>query len=181
MFNTVDYNKLDTLHGMVNLEKELAMVEKRFPSQHIVLLIDPLYKIFSGHICDEFDARRLFDNLDKIKAQHDLSIVMVHHSRQSLVSSDGKPVDMGADEAKGTSTLKDWCDTMVRVKLLNPQPKPGDETRIAVVLSRHAEATIPIFDIRWSRATLHPTIINTITSEQFEAMEEEDISIRHLL
>jgi len=172
LFKTANYLKLDSGYGANALDKDLQQIENRFPGQQIVLILDPLYKLLSGHITDEYDARKLLDNLDVAKEQHNLTIIIIHHSRLTRVDSSGNIVNLGAEEMMGSSYLNNWCDTAIEVKLLNPHTG-ANRVRISFELARHAESILPPFELEWSRATLHPKI-----TKQYEAeIDTEDISI----
>lgn len=176
LFKTANYLKLDSGYGAASLDKDLQQIERRFPDQHIVLILDPLYKLLSGHITDEYDARKLLDNLDEAREHHDLTIIIIHHSRLTRVDSSGNIIDLGAEEMMGSSYLNNWCDTAVGVKLLNPHTG-GNRVKISFELARHAESILPAFELEWSRANLHPKVIKRYETESDEATIE-DISIR---
>lgn len=171
---TIPYIKIDSSYGLSALDKEIALAHDRFPGIHIVLILDPLYKMLSGHITDEYDIRKLLDNLDNEKEKQDMTIVIIHHTRLTRVDSSGNIIDLGPEEAMGSSYLNNWVDTMVKVKLLNPYTG-GNRVHMSFELTRHAETVLPGFTVEWSRATLQPRIIARDTIEEVEA---EDISIR---
>lgn len=171
---TIPYIKLDSGYGIGALDKEIALARDRFPEAHIVLILDPLYKMLSGHITEEYDVRKLLDNLDDIKEKRDLTIVLIHHSRLTRVDASGNVIDLGPEEAMGSSYINNWVDTMVKVHLLNPH-SGGNRVYMSFELTRHAETILPGFTVEWSRATLQPRIIARDTIEE---VEMEDISIR---
>ena len=171
---TIPYIKLDSGYGIGALDKQIALSRNRFSDAHIVLILDPLYKMLSGHITDEYDIRKLLDNLDDIKEKRDLTIVLIHHTRLTRVDSSGNVIDLGPEEAMGSSYLNNWVDTMVKVKLTNPYTG-GNRVHMTFELTRHAETILPGFTVEWSRATLQPRIIARDTIEE---VEMEDISIR---
>ena len=175
LFKTVDYVKLDSTYGAASLEKDIKEIESRFPDYHIVIIIDPLYKVVAGRIADEYDMRKFFDNVDHIKNEHDLSEIIIHHSRLTQMTSDGKAIDMGAEDVLGSSMLNNWCDTMIKIKLLNPPPKAADTISLTVALSRHAESILPSFKLKWSRLTMQPEILDRSIAS------EDDMSVRDLL
>ena len=55
LFKTATYAKLDTGYGIGALDRDIQVIKSRFPDQHLVLILDPLYLLMSGHIVDEYD------------------------------------------------------------------------------------------------------------------------------
>jgi len=144
LFESEHYTKLDTSFGMAMLDKELEEVRRRFPDLPLVLILDPLYKLMSGHITDEYDVRRILDNLDELRKKHSMSIIIIHHSRLTRLDASGNIIDLGPEEAMGSSYLNNWTDTMIQVKLLNPHTG-ADKTEMSFVLVRHGESVLPSF------------------------------------
>ena len=177
LLETANYLKLDSGYGAAALDKSLQQIENRFPGQHIVLILDPLYKLLSGHITDEYDVRKLLDNLDAAKERHNLTIIIIHHSRLTRVDSSGSIIDLGAEEMMGSSYLNNWCDTAVQVKLLDPHTGKK-KVRVSFELVRHAETILPSFELEWSRANLHPKVTKRYEVEADAIIDTEDISIR---
>jgi len=150
--------KLDTSWGAAYLNKDVAEVKSRCPNQHLVLILDPLYKFLAGHISDEYDVKRFQDNLDEIKLKQNISIIIIHHSHKTRIDASGNIVDLGPEEAMGSSYFNNWCDTMMRARLLNPYTG-SNIVEVTFELTRNAESVLPFFQVRWDRATLQPTVI----------------------
>ena len=160
-FNTpVDRIKLDTTWGVQSLQKDIETVMNRCPDLHLVLILDPLYKLLAGHISDEYDVKKFQDNMDELKNKLHFSLVLIHHSRLTKTDSSGNVVDLGAEEAMGSSYWNNWCDTMIRTKLLNPFATK-DKVEINFFLTRNATTVVPDLEIQWSRLDLHPTVTST--------------------
>lgn len=166
--------KLDTTWGIASLNKDIEEVKSRSPNQRIVLIIDPMYKLMAGHISDEYDVKKVQDNLDELKDKHGLSIIIAHHSRLLRTDASGKVVDLGAEEVMGSSYWNNWCDTMIRVKLLNPYGG-SDTVEVSFELVRNAEAFLPKFQVKWNRSNLQPTVISQ------SKVDTDDLSVRDLL
>ena len=153
--------KLDTPWGTASLARDIEEVKSRAPNQHLVLILDPLYKLLAGRISDEYDVKKLQDNLDDLKSRYNFSIIIIHHSRLSRVDSSGVIIDLGSEEVMGSSYWNNWCDTMIRVKLLNPYTG-ADKVELSFVLARNTETILPKLHIQWSRVDLQPRVLKRI-------------------
>lgn len=165
--------KLDTSWGIASLNRDIAEVKSRCPDYHVVLILDPLYKLFAGHISDEYDVKKFQDNLDESKEKYSMSIIIIHHSRLVRTDTSGNIIDLGAEEAMGSSYWNNWIDTMVRVKLLNPYTG-ADRVEVSFELARNAQAELPSFQVHWPRANLQPMVTKRSQAEY------EELSIRNL-
>jgi RecA-family ATPase len=130
-----------------------------------LLIIDPLYKVLSGNVSDWDEMSKLCDNLDNICRTLNCSIWLVHHRRKSQLQ-DGHVVDLGTDELIGSSQLKDWMDTCLRLDWYN---KSADLLKLTFSKCRN------------SRTRLHPTIVRFNRQDlTFSAVEDIDISADQL-
>lgn len=163
LFKTqIERMKLDTGYGMTALEADIIEAKKRLPNHYLVLILDPLYKLMAGDLSDGHDVTKLQDNLDELKSKHRIAIIIIHHSRLTRVDSQGNIVDLGPEEALGSSFINNWCDTMIRVRVLDPPPKgAGLNVRVTFDLHRLAHTLLPTFEVRWDRATLVPRVTKT--------------------
>jgi len=159
-FRTDNYIKLDTPAGVKSLEQNLDLISRRYPHNTIVLILDPVYKLITGHIEDSYDVQRLLDHLDLMMGQFNLAIILVHHARKSRISNDGSIVDLGAEESTGSRYLANWCDTMIQLRLVNPRESQV-EVMLNFVHTRNAEEDLPNIKVKWERSTLLPTILST--------------------
>lgn len=176
MFENAVRLKLDTSYGANALEKDIASIHNSYPDQHIVLILDNIYKCMSGHISDPKDTERLLDNIDELKDRHKITAILIHHTRLSHFDSDGKIIDAGAEDAMGSSYFNNWCDTMLRLKLLDPPPfGAGTTVKADFLLARNADKYLSGFKIRWSRTTLHPHLVSV---DPVPIEDADDISIR---
>lgn len=173
-FKTVQERvKLDTSWGIASFNKDVEEVKSRCPNQPLVVILDPLYKLLAGHISDEYDVKKLQDNIDESKAKYGYSIIIIHHSRLTRVDSSGAIIDLGAEESMGSSYFNNWCDTMIRVKLLDPFTEKRN-VEVSFELVRNAQTLLPNFRLQWSRTDLQPTVTKRIQ------MEFAEPSIREL-
>lgn len=157
-FKTASRLKIDTSFGLSSLSKDVEEVKARFPAyNNLVLILDPLYLLMAGHISDEYDAKKFLENVNDVKEKYGLAVILIHHTRLTRLNNAGEVVDLGPEEMMGSSYLNNWCDTAVKVRLLNPYTG-SDLVKLTFELTRNAEDLLPSFEIQWSRATLLPTI-----------------------
>jgi RecA-family ATPase len=176
LFETNNYCKLDTTYGKDVLNSCLLQCKSRFPNWHITIILDPVYLLMSGKVSEEYDVRRMLDNLNELRNRHDLSIILIHHSHKTRVTTEGEVIDTGSDEIFGSGYFNFWCDTEVRLKRMNPF---GLDNRIehSFTLTRNAEQVLMPFEVEWSRATLQPTLVFT---KPPATQSEDDITSRGL-
>jgi len=141
-FASEHYVKLDRGFGYAELEKELSRTQAQ------ILMIDPLYKLVSGRITDEYDMRQFMDRMDNLIDKYKLSLIMVHHDRKHIIS-DGVAMDYGAEDMFGTSIFIDWCDTSIRTTKVR-----DDEVILSFEKVRHAEQELKPFTIHIDRSNL---------------------------
>jgi RecA-family ATPase len=172
---TETYIKLDSTYGKDSLNADIVKIEKRFPERHIVVILDPLYLLMSGHVNDEYDVKRLLDHLNELRSRHNISFILIHHTHKVRMTTEGEVIDTGSDEMMGSSYLNNWCDTQMRLERLNPT---GLDNKISITfpLHRNAEDVLPRIKVEWDRKTLQPSIIESLQPE----ISEEDVSTRGL-
>lgn len=168
-FKTDYYLKLDSSYGLTALEKELEVIRNRHPDLHLVLILDPLYKILSGHVSDAYDMGKLVDNLDSLRGKLGCSIIIIHHEGKAIITPDGK-YDRGSEAMLGSSILNNWCDTAIGLELLNPYTG-GDRIQMRFDLVRHAEALLPRMEIQWHRSNLQPEVVKRQYAEEVSVDE----------
>lgn len=79
-----------------------------------VIVIDPLYHFLTGSESSGEDTGHFLRLLSYLQTVTGAAIVIIHHSRKSL-TFDGKVMDAGFGEAKGSTNLVQWPDTVVRL------------------------------------------------------------------
>lgn len=153
--------KLDTIHGLANLSTEIGDIKNEMEADHLVVILDPLYQLLSGDISNTRDMERLESHIDEIKDKFHCSFIIIHHTRKTHFSSDGEAIDAGSQEATGSSYLINWCDTAIKLNILNPLYKGGssDLVRARFTETRNAERALGGFTIQWNRFTLQPEIV----------------------
>lgn len=172
-FKTEYYLKLDSGYGINLLNRELSVIKEKHPDLHLVLVIDPLYKVISGHISDPSDMGRLCDSFDSLRDKLKCSLIIIHHEGKAIITPEGK-YDREAEAMLGSSILNNWCDTAIGITLLNPHAG-GDRVKLKFELVRLAETLLPQLEVQWHRGNLWPELV----SKRFaEDISEEDISIR---
>jgi len=103
--------RLDTLEGA----KRAAEVFTEAKPE--VIILDPLYKLMRGEETDQRAGKAVADFLDAVVSGLGCSIMLVHHSRKRIVTSDGRVVNQGKAEARGHTTItQDWPDTEVQMR-----------------------------------------------------------------
>jgi archaellum biogenesis ATPase FlaH len=132
MLSAIDYGLNNQRLFIVNQKglkldrpRDVAKVDetiKRYGAN--VLILDPLYKFHGGDENRVNDMTRLFDGLDRLITQHNISIVLVHHF--------GKPVEgrEGSTAFRGSSAITDYADSYLMLRR-----KSGDESRNYMKLS----------------------------------------------
>lgn len=174
-YKTAPYSKIDTSYGKMSLEKDIQIVQSRSPDSHVVLILDPIYLLITGHISDDYDIKKLLDSLNEMKAKHGITVILIHHTHKTRVDSSGEVIDLGSEEIMGSSYFNNWADTMVRVKLLNPY-SGSNRVRMTFELARNNETgRLPSMELLWNRSNLRPAII-----KREEPSFTDEISIRGL-
>ena len=141
------YIKLDKGFGYTELEKEIIRLHPG------VVIIDPIYKVVSGRITDEYDMRQFTDRMDILIDKYHFSLILIHHDRKSQVY-EGQAVNMGSQDMFGTSIFLDWCDTAIKI-----EPQATDaEVRMVPDVVRHAEEELKPFMVAVDRKTLRFSI-----------------------
>lgn len=130
---------------------QLAAATKKYSIE--LLIIDPLYKVLSGDVSSWLDMNKLLDNLDALCWQFGCTIWLVHHRRKHLIR-DGEIVDYGSDELIGSSALKDWADTIVRVERLT-----GDDIQLLFPKVRNAKDIIQPVHLRFNRKDISFSVV----------------------
>ncbi len=75
-----------------------------------VLIVDPLDKIMGGSASNEEDSIKARDTFDRLIADYGIAFILIHNSRQGMVS-DGRKTNFGLDEARGSTILtQNWPD-----------------------------------------------------------------------
>jgi RecA-family ATPase len=152
-FITEHYLKLDRDWGFQALDRAVAMV------QPDIVVIDPLYKVLTGHISDPRDMMGLLDNFDRLIAKYNVALIIVTHTRKPGTDEEGHVIDRGAEEMMGSSFLPNWCDTAVGVRRVSEH---SDDIEVSFPLTRNSEEELkPMLihinrnNLKFERISLH--------------------------
>ena len=117
--------KLDTHNGITKLTHRLEEIRPD------VLVIDPVYKV----VTDTNNVTVFIDQIDELKEQFGLSILMVHHPRKRSNDPKKGEKEFGdADDMLGSSIFLDWADSVIRV-----ERESHTEIKVSFDVARHAE------------------------------------------
>ena len=166
---------LDTTFGLQQLTRDIEEVKRRAtgPSLPLVVILDPLYLYLAGHISDEYEVKKFQQNVNTLRRKHNITFIIIHHSRLRRVDSSGQVVDLGAEEIMGSSYWNNWLDTIVRVQLANPFTG-SDTVRISFGKARNSQVFLPGFTVKWHRENLVPEIIER------DIVPEDEPTVRDL-
>lgn len=135
-----------------------------------LVAVDPVYKVVRNAL-DWVEVSQFMDNLDSIIRLYHCSIWLVHHRRKVQIA-DGKPIDLGTDEAIGLSLLKDWVDTMLRIL---PVPSEPDNFILQFLKTRYAKVNIQPMKIHFNRKDLSFELASfEIAADELKDIEDYD-------
>lgn len=171
---TEQFIHIDESIGWESLLRNIRLCIAELPPVPLVVILDPLYKIFGRNINEEVDVKPLIDKVDIIIEELGVSFIIIHHTRKSKTDESGVPIAMGGQDATGARTWVRWADTVLRI-----DPKHNDRTmtRVTTTFTKHrnAEDVLPVIKLKWNRDTLHPQILQRIMPK-YE--DEEEIELR---
>lgn len=113
-----------------------------------VVILDPVYRMFSGDITDNFAIQQMLDKLDNLAAACDLSYILIGHTRKPAILQDESTRDWG-QELIGGSYIMDWVDTAVAVELLSDSTIKLHYSKV-----RHAETMLNPQIVKFDRDSL---------------------------
>jgi len=175
---TEQFIHIDESSGWESLRRNILNCIEELATLPLVVILDPLYKMFNRNLSEETDVKPMLDKIDLImedasKSIPGVSFIIIHHTRKAITDS-GKPISMGSQDATGSRALVRWADTVLRI---DPDPYDPTLTKVKATFTKHRNATepLPTLIIRWDRSTLHPQILSRITPKYDE---EEEIELR---
>ena len=183
---TEQFIHIDESSGWESLRQDIENCIVYLPTAPLVVILDPLFKIFNHDLNKEIDVKPMLDKIDLIMedAKHTpgISFIIIHHTRKATTDERGLPVTMGSQDATGSRALVRWCDTVLRV---DPDPKDRTLAKVQVTFTKHrnADDVLPTIALRWDRKTLHPQILyRTMPKEDGgdELMERGDLGLVQL-
>ena len=144
---TQHWLKLDTTQGFNLLDYYLG---KHQPD---LLIVDPLYKVISGNLLNAIDVQHVIDALDKLIGKHNLSVVLISHTRKGMMDMG----EWGSDDLIGSIFFSAWADTILKV-----ERRGGERLTIKFDVVRHAEKEIEAKEVLFNRDTLELTVVETV-------------------
>ena len=172
---TEQFIHIDESSGWESLRRNIQLCISELPQLPLVVILDPLYKMFNRNLSEETDVKPMLDKIDLVmedasKSIPGVSFIIVHHTRKAITDS-GKPISMGSQDATGSRALVRWADTVLRI---DPDPSDPTLTKVRATFTKHrnAEDILPVLILRWNRDTLHPQILSRILP-RYEEDEEE--------
>ncbi len=176
---TEQFIHIDESSGWESLRRNIITCIQELPELPLVVILDPLYKMFNRNLSEETDVKPMLDKIDLImedasKSIPGVSFIIIHHTRKAITEG-GKPISMGSQDATGSRALVRWADTVLRI---DPDPRDPTLTTVKATFTKHrnAEDVLPILVLRWNRGTLHPQILSRMIPRQEE--DEEEIEQR---
>lgn len=159
---TEQYIHIDESIGWESLLKNIRLMVLTYPQAPLVVILDPLYKMFNRDINEETDVKPLLDKVDLIMEEIKevgVSFIIVHHTRKSKTDETGAPISLGSQDATGSRAWLRWADTVLRI---DPDVTDKTNTRVIATFTKHrnAENILPVIRMRWDRETLHPQILD---------------------
>ncbi|KKN53796.1 hypothetical protein LCGC14_0598890 [marine sediment metagenome] len=136
--------KLDKAWGAALLKQWIAETQAQ------VVIIDPIFKIMSGRLTDEYDVRQFTDRVDEIIEELRVSFVLIHHEGKDWII-EGERYDRGADAAFGSAVFGWWCDSSIELRTISEGSNIVD---ISFPLLRLAEDSIKPIRVEINRSNL---------------------------
>jgi len=141
---TTQQLKLDKGWGIALLEQWIAEVKPQ------VIIVDPIFKVVSGRLTDEYDVRQFTDRMDEIIEKHKVSLILIHHEGKDIIV-EGERFDRGADASFGSAVFGWWCDTAIELRTISPG---SNIVTISFPLLRLAEDEIKPIVVEVNRSNL---------------------------
>ena len=168
--------KADTSYGLAHVISQVEWVRERYPDMPVTLIFDPLYKVASGHLSDQYDATKLVDNLDVLRHKHKVTIIVLHHNHKTRRTSDGEVINEGQDAVSGSGFLQAWPDTIMRMWRTNVKGSSDWVNTLVWEKYRFAKYKPKNIQIRWDVEAVQPTIYTgpEFTTDQLSVHLEDD-------
>ena len=143
-FITTQSLKLDKGWGVSILEQWISDMHPQ------VIIIDPIYKVVSGRLTDEYDVRQFTDRIDLLAEKYRCSFVLIHHEGKDMVV-EGERYDRGPDAAFGSAVFGWWVDSSIELRAVAEGSNIVD---VSFPLLRISEDEIKPFTIEINRSNL---------------------------
>ena len=182
VYRTSQFLHIDESSGFESLKKNIILTQTEMPDLPLVLILDPLYKMFNRDLSSGEDISALINKFDVAMEELNFTTVIVAHSRKTQMDEEGNPQNLGSQDISGSRHLANWVDTIIRI-----DAGKGDETntRFDFTFTKHrtAHIVIPRITVKWDTHTLHPIIINRKLPVDYKVDEGEirdDYDFSHL-
>lgn len=181
-----DFLHLDEQAGINGLRRKLDEIIMAYPNLPILVIIDPMYKIFHHDLTVAREVNYFVENIDLIIHDYNrekngvwrhVAFVIIHHTRKAGVDADGNRTSQGSEDTFGAKQLVDWWPNIsIKTNL-----DPTDETKTSCDLTfpkhgRNAQQRLPkLIRVRWDGGyggTLHPQILTRLYPSQPEDLVE---------
>lgn len=176
---TEQFIHIDESSGWESLRRNIQTCITELPPLPLVVILDPLYKMFNRSLSEATDVKPMLDKIDLImedasKSIPGVSFIIVHHTRKTKMDDSGRPIFQGSQDATGWRGLVQWADTVLRI---DPDPSDSTLTKVDATFTKHrnAEDVLPKLVLRWNRDTLHPQILSRMLP-RYE--EDEELELR---
>jgi hypothetical protein len=103
--------QLQTRNGPYGLNHLLQEIKKY--DCHDVVVIDPLYRAFSGSMVKDEVVREVVTNFDIIKDELNCALVVIHHTHKKKFDMKGDVIVEGDDATFGSVWFKAWASQIV--------------------------------------------------------------------
>lgn len=143
-FITIRNLKLDKGWGLALLDQWINEIHPQ------VIIIDPIFKVVSGRLTDEYDVRQFTDRMDEVIEKHKASIILIHHEGKDWIV-EGERYDRGADAAFGSAVFGWWCDSSIE---LRTESEGSNLVNMSFPLLRLAEDDIKPIKVEINRSNL---------------------------
>lgn len=145
--------KLDRPEGVAHLEQHVSAV------QPDVLIIDPVYKIMSN-VLDVHSAQLLTDAMDQLIAKHNLSVILIHHTRKDKLDEGDAPIPLGSDDMYGPVVFSWWADAILRVTRKGGSKDNRELIRVNFDIVRHAKVELTPKEVIIDKRDLSFTVVD---------------------
>ena len=98
-------------NGEFGLQNIIAKIQKF--DCHDVVVIDPLYRAFSGSLVRDEVTREVCANLDEMKDALNCALIVIHHTHKKKFDIKGNVVREGDDATFGSVWFKAWASQIV--------------------------------------------------------------------
>ena len=177
---TEQFIHIDESSGWESLRKSIYACIETLPPLPLVVILDPLFKMFNRDLSSEVDMKPMLDRADILMEDVSnivpgISFIIVHHTRKAKTDDTGRPISMGSQDATGSRAMLRWVDTILRI---DPVPSDSTMTKVRATFTKHrnADDVLPTLILKWNRDTLHPQILSRQLPQYQE--DEDEMELR---